>query len=298
MTGSENDFTIETIPVVRITVLNPRVRDKKKFLEIVDSIAKVGLKQPIKVSRVKGPDGEAAYNLVYGQGRLEAFIALGQKAIPAIVVDVDEQDCLIMSLVENVARRRHRPMELLREIATLKERGYTDTQIGRKIGFSRNYVQRIRRLLEAGEERLLVVVENGRMPLTVAVAIAAADDEHVQQVLADAYENDDLSGKQLIDARRRVEQRQRYGKACRRVHDDHGRTNTSSASVVRQLKSQAERQRLAIKRAEVTEGRLQLIVQGLRMLLSDEHFVTLLRAEDVHTLPAPLARLIEELEEQ
>ena len=99
MTGSENDFTIETIPVVRITVLNPRVRDKKKFLEIVDSIAKVGLKQPIKVSRVKGPDGEAAYNLVYGQGRLEAFIALGQKAIPAIVVDVDEQDCLIMSLV-------------------------------------------------------------------------------------------------------------------------------------------------------------------------------------------------------
>ena len=79
-----------------------------------------------------------------------------------------------MSLVENVARRRHRPMELLREIATLKERGYTDTQIGRKIGFSRNYVQRIRRLLEAGEERLLVAVENGRMPLTVAVAIAAA----------------------------------------------------------------------------------------------------------------------------
>ncbi len=298
MTGSENDFTIETIPVVRITVLNPRVRDKKKFLEIVDSIAKVGLKQPIKVSRVKGPDGEAAYNLVYGQGRLEAFIALGQRAIPAIVVDVDEQDCLIMSLVENVARRRHRPMELLREIATLKERGYTDTQIGRKIGFSRNYAQRIRRLLEAGEERLLVAVESGRMPLSVAVAIAAADDEHVQQVLADAYENDDLSGKQLIDARRRVEQRQRYGKACQTVHDDRGRTNTSSASVVRQLKSQAERQRLTIKRAEVTEGRLQLIVQGLRMLLSDEHFVTLLRAEDVHTLPAPLARLIEELEEQ
>ena len=32
--------------------------------------------------------------------------------------------------------------------------------------------------------------------------------------------------------------------------------------------------------------------------VSDEHFVTLLRAEDVHTLPAPLARLIEELEEQ
>ena len=33
------------------------------------------------------------------------------------------------------------------------------------------------------------------------------------------------------------------------------------------------------------------------MLLDDEHFVTLLRAEELQTMPAPLARLIEELRE-
>ena len=276
MMGPCDGLTIEFIPVDRIKVLNPRERDRKKFLEIVDSIKKVGLKQPIKVTRVNGSGGKAEYGLVYGQGRLEAFIALGQKEIPAIVDDLSEEDSLLMSLVENVARRHRRPTELLREIGALKERGYTDAQIARKIGFSSTYVHDIRRLLETGEERLLVAVETGKMPLNVAMDIAAADDERVHQ----------------------VERRQRFGKSHMSVQAKRGRTRTSSAELVRALKNQTQRQRLTIKRAEITAGRLRLVVQGLHVLLADEHFVTLLRAENVHTMPAPLARLIAELKEE
>ena len=276
MMGPCDGLTIEFIPVDRIKVLNPRERDRKKFLEIVDSIKKVGLKQPIKVTRVNGSGGKAEYGLVYGQGRLEAFIALGQKEIPAIVDDLSEEDSLLMSLVENVARRHRRPTELLREIGALKERGYTDAQIARKIGFSSTYVHDIRRLLETGEERLLVAVETGKMPLNVAMDIAAADDERVHQ----------------------VERRQRFGKSHMSVQAKRGRTRTSSAELVRALKNQTQRQRLTIKRAEITAGRLRLVVQGLHVLLADEHFVTLLRAVNVHTMPAPLARLIAELKEE
>ena len=276
MMGPCDGLTIEFIPVDRIKVLNPRERDRKKFLKIVDSIKKVGLKQPIKVTRVNGSGGKAEYGLVYGQGRLEAFIALGQKEIPAIVDDLSEEDSLLMSLVENVARRHRRPTELLREIGALKERGYTDAQIARKIGVSSTYVHDIRRLLETGEERLLVAVETGKMPLNVAMDIAAADDERVHQ----------------------VERRQRFGKSHMSVQAKRGRTRTSSAELVRALKNQTQRQRLTIKRAEITAGRLRLVVQGLHVLLADEHFVTLLRAENVHTMPAPLARLIAELKEE
>ena len=42
---------IEMIPVGKIKVLNPRARGKKKYDEIVASIADVGLKRPITVSR-------------------------------------------------------------------------------------------------------------------------------------------------------------------------------------------------------------------------------------------------------
>ena len=292
MTGKTNGIAIEMIPVDRITVLNPRVRDKKKFLEIVDSIAKVGLKQPIKVRRAESAESESAYALVYGQGRLEAFIALGEKEIPAIVAEVSEEDSLVMSLVENIARRQHRPIELLRDIAGLNKRGYSDAEIARKIGFSGEYVRCVRRLLEKGEERLLVGVETGQMPINVAMAIAKADEENAQQVLAEAYEKGLLVGKQVTRAKRLIEERGRRGKAHVRSPSVPGRRRPSAGALVRALTRQTELQRLMIKRAEITRSRLLFLVEAMQLLMDDENFVTLLRAEGMYTMPRPLAEQI------
>ena len=44
---------------------------------------------------------------------------LGETEIPAIVVDATEADCLVMSLVENIARRQHRAIDLMQEIGSL-----------------------------------------------------------------------------------------------------------------------------------------------------------------------------------
>src|SRR3981189_845976 len=49
--------SVEMIPVDLIDVVNPRVRNKKIFREITASIAQLGLKKPITVSRRKHPDG-------------------------------------------------------------------------------------------------------------------------------------------------------------------------------------------------------------------------------------------------
>src|SRR5437764_8238443 len=112
---------IEMIPLEAITVLNARERNQRVFGELVTSIAHLGLKKPITVTRRQ--DG-SRYDLVCGQGRLEAFIALDESAIPAIVIEASEEDCYVMSLVENLARRNPRSLELMREIGALKGRGY------------------------------------------------------------------------------------------------------------------------------------------------------------------------------
>ena len=293
MTKNQDVPSVEMIPVDQITVLNPRERNKKVFRQIVDSISKVGLKKPITVSAAKRTNGEANYELVCGQGRLEAFIYLGQREIPAIVIDVSEEDRLIMSLVENLARRQHRPLELLRDIGELKKRGYSDSDIAKKTGLSYEYVHSIVRLLEEGEERLLVAVEAGQIPISVAIDIADTDAEGAQEALAQAYENGLLRGKKLLAAKRVIEQRQRRGKAHRRVISDKARTRLSSEALVRAYEREADRQRLLIKKAEVTQNRLLFVLEALRTLLNDENFVTLLRAEDLSTLPRPLADLIE-----
>lgn len=284
---------VEMIPVDRITVLNPRDRNKKVFRQIVDSISKVGLKKPITVSLCKTSNKEPTYELVCGQGRLEAFVLLGQHEIPAIVIDVSKEERLIMSLVENLARRQHRPLELLQDIGELKKRGYSDKDIATKIGLSREYVHSIIHLLEGGEERLLIAVEREQIPLNVALDISESDIEGVQEALADAYEKGLLRGKKLLIAKRVVERRRRQGKRVESSKSTKGRTRISSNTLVRVYKKEADRQRLMIKKAEITQNRLLFIVEAMRTLLTDENFTTLLRAEQLSTMPRPLADLIE-----
>jgi len=60
-------------------------------------------------------------------------------------------------------------------------------------------------------------------------------------------------------------------------------------SLVRAYRKETDRHKLLVKRASVSQNRLLFVVNALRRLLADEHFVTLLRAEGLLTLPRPLA---------
>lgn len=285
MSGADPDSDIAMIPVCEITVLNPRVRNKRVFQELVTSIANLGLKRPITVSR----RANGGFDLVCGQGRLEAFLALGQTTIPAVVMEVSEEDCFVMSLVENLARRQHSPLELVRQIGALKEQGYSVQEIATKTDFSAEYIWAICYLLEHGEERLINAVDRGVIPHSIAMEIARAADGDVQVALADAYEKKALPGNQMLAIRRIIEQRRVSGKAGHSGARGGGRIRVSAEALVRAYRKETDRQKLLVKKASLAQSRLLFVVNALRRLLDDEHFVTLLRAEAMHTLPRPLA---------
>lgn len=183
-----NKTEIENVPISEIRVVNPRTRSKGRFQEIVASIDAVGLKKPITVSRREVDSDGTRYDLVCGQGRMEACRALGETTIPAVVTDASREEQLVMSLVENFARRPPSNRDLLREVRSLRERKYKGDEIARKVGLDRTYVHGIIHLLEHGEEGLAQAVEAGRLPISVAVKIASGNDHEVQQALAEAYE--------------------------------------------------------------------------------------------------------------
>ena len=280
---------VEMISIERITVINPRVRNKKIFKQITSNIAELGLKRPITVTRREDTDGPR-YDLVCGQGRLEAYQVLGQREIPALVVEADTEDCLVMSLGENLARRQHRAIDLLHDIEGLKRRGYSDAAIARKTDLTTEYVKGVIRLLEKSEHRLLRAVEAGQIPVSIAVDIAAADDEDVQIILQQAYEKKLLRGHKLIAARRLIEQRRRRGKGVQINGNGKRRERAlSSNALVRAYREDVDRKRLLIKKAGTTRDRLIFVTEAVRKLLVDENFVTLLRAEGLDTLPRNLA---------
>jgi ParB family chromosome partitioning protein len=288
MTKSEMSPIVEMIPLDQIEVVNPRVRNKRVFKEIVDNIANIGLKRPITVAKRSGTGG-VRYDLVCGQGRLEAFRALKQTTIPAIVRDASEEDCMVMSLVENLARRQHRAIDLLQDIAGLKRRGYDEIDIAAKTGLTLEYVRAVVRLLETGEHRLLRAVESGHLPVSVAVEIAEADDTEVQRVLHEAYERKLLRGNKLVAVKRLLAQRQRRGKG---LDKSGSRRPLSVERLLRTYRDDAEKKRAMVHKADVTKGRLVFIIEALRTLFNDDGFVNLLRAEGLETLPGNIgARL-------
>ena len=283
--------TVELIDIDRITVINPRVRNKKVFKDIVENIADIGLKRPITVARREAPDGPR-YDLICGQGRLEAYRNLGQREIPALVIEAAVEDCLVMSLVENLARRQHRAIDLLHDIQGLKTRGYGDDEIAAKTGLTVEYVRGVIRLLEQGEHRLLRAAETGHIPLSVAVLIAGTDDSNVQHALQQAYENNELRGRKLMAAKRLIEQRRRRGKGLGTGWPRREPGTVSSAALIRTYREDTDKKRLLIRKAELARERVMFGVQALRRLRDDENFVTLLRAEGLDTVPKNLSERI------
>ena len=282
---------VEMIPIDRITIVNPRLRNKKVFKGIVDNISDIGLKRPITVTSRQGADGPL-YDLVCGQGRLEAFRQLGQTEVPALIVTADAEDCLVASLVENCARRQHQAVDLLQDIVGMRKRGHSDSEIAQKTGLTTYYVGSVAKLLEQGERRLVAAVEAGYLPISVALEICESDDQGVQAALHKAYEGKLLRGRSLIAARRLVEVRKRSGKSSN-MPSRARKESMTPEELVKAFQEDTERKRLMIKKTEATRNRLVFVVEALGQLANDDTFAALLEDEGLDTMPNRLAERIQ-----
>ena len=281
---------IERIPIGEIRVANPRSRNKLKFQLVVASIRAVGLKKPILVSRRDLDADGTRFDLVCGQGRMEACLALGETTIPAVVIDASREEQFLMSLVENIARRPPSTRALLAELRSLRQRNYKTDEIAKKLGLDRTYIHGIVRLVEHGEELLIRAVEAGRMPISVAVEIASGNDHEVQRALSEAYEKGDLRGSKLTAAKRIIAQR--IEKQRQAGRDLQSRRKLTSDRLVREYQQRTREQRNLVRKANATKDRLLLLTSALRSLFADEHFITLLRAENLSDIPQQLAMRI------
>jgi ParB family transcriptional regulator, chromosome partitioning protein len=286
--------SVQMIAIAEINILNPRVRNRRIFQDITNNISNVGIKKPITVTRSQQVSATGKpYDLVCGQGRLEAYLACQQTHIPALVIEASEEQALVMSLVENLARRQHRSIDLLQGIKELQQQGYEPTVIADKVGLSPEYVGMLLKLLDQGEERLLVAVDNGTMPISVAMDIANANGNE-QQALQEAYENKLLRGQKLFMAKRLVESRRLRGKQMlRRINRSSVPSKLSAKDLVNAYQKEVDRKRLLVRKAELASQRLMFATQALRQLLRNDAFLNLLQSEGLSTLPQSLAHLIQ-----
>lgn len=294
MTAKPATPEVRLIPIDQIEVINHRDRNEHVFGEISKNIKAIGLKKPITVTPRQRTDGSTYYMLICGEGRLRAMRHHGAQEIPAVIAHVSDEDAFIMSLAENIARRQCRPLELLAGIKQLSQKGYTAKEITAKTGLSGKYVQGILTLLLEGEERLVVAVEMGTIPLNAALDIASAkDDEAVQAALQTAYENGTLKGKRLLEAKRVIDKRKSLGRTAGRNRTrNQPRDRVTTSSLIRTYQMEVERQKQLVRKSAFAQQKLLFVVGAFQQLLADDNFVNLLRAEGLETMPKFLAERI------
>lgn len=109
--------------------------------ELVASIRDKGILEPILVRPYPGDLPGTLYQIISGERRFRAAQEAGLYEVPAIEMDVSEQEALEIALIENLQRKDLTPFEEAEGYRALAERhDYTHEEIADSVGKSRTVV--------------------------------------------------------------------------------------------------------------------------------------------------------------
>ncbi|OPZ94849.1 MAG: Nucleoid occlusion protein [Firmicutes bacterium ADurb.Bin419] len=140
------NITYIGIENIRPNPYQPRKQFNKISLEeLCESIKQYGVIQPINVRKLSS----SMYELVAGERRLRAATMAGLKEIPAIVIEINDNDSAVMALIENLQREDLSYMEEAEGYNNLiSDHGFTQEELATKIGKSQSTIANKIRLLK------------------------------------------------------------------------------------------------------------------------------------------------------
>lgn len=147
ISGKSNpNYSKISLKKISLNPNQPRTNFNNENLnELVQSIKSVGLIQPITVRKIS----KNKFQLISGERRFKAFKKLKIVKIPAYIRDVDDQESLEMSLIENIQRDDLDSIEIAICCKRLIEDiNLTQEELGKKIGKKRSTISNYLRLLK------------------------------------------------------------------------------------------------------------------------------------------------------
>lgn len=193
---------IEHIPVSSIRVSPFQARstfDEDDLASLTESIRQHGVLQPIIVRKVN-----ASVELIAGERRLRAAKRAGMSTIPAVVVDLRDQDAAIVSLSENIQRRNLNYLEQAEGYRKVIEQfGCTQAELARALGVSESLVASRIRLLSLGKE-ILSQINTDEILEGHLDAILRLPDTRTRKMVLDDIRRKRLSVKQTNDLVKKV----------------------------------------------------------------------------------------------
>lgn len=150
---------IINIPIEKIAP-NP-YQPRKEFStssleELSASIKEYGVLQPINVRKI----GDNGYELISGERRLRASKLAGIDYVPAIVIEVVEQDSAVIALIENLQREDLNFIEEAEGYHNLiNDHGMTQEELAKKVGKKQSTIANKLRLLKLNDKVKKTILE-------------------------------------------------------------------------------------------------------------------------------------------
>ena len=134
---------------------------EEKLEELVNSIRKNGIIQPIAVRESKTQSGK--YEIIAGERRWLAAQKAGLHKIPVIVLDLTDVESLEVAIVENIQRDDLNPIEEAKGYKRLNEEfKYDHESISKLMSKSRSHISNTLRLLSLPSD-VIAMLEEGTL---------------------------------------------------------------------------------------------------------------------------------------
>ena len=183
------------IPINKIKSNDEQPRksfDDEKIIELAESIKHHGIIQPLILKQDK-----ENYVIVAGERRWRAAKLVGQKEVPAIIMDLTEKQVLEISLIENIQRQDLNPIEeAIAYKKLLDEFKITQEELSKRIGKSRTAIANTIRLVNLDSRVQSYLIEgilsegHGRVLLSIK-------DNDLQYDIAQKAIDDQVSVREL-----------------------------------------------------------------------------------------------------
>jgi len=187
--------------MVPLSAIEPDPEQPRKSMgdldDLVASIQSKGVLEPILVRPLDEGEG-SEFRIISGERRFRAAQEAGLYEVPAVVLDVSEQEALEIALIENLQRKDLTPFEEAEGYQVLAERhGYTHEQISEAVGKSRTVVTESMSLLAMTPKVRQAVQALGITAKSVLLEVLKAETEEemlrlLEEVSRHGLKRDDL----------------------------------------------------------------------------------------------------------
>ena len=176
---AEGSSSINEIELDKISI-NPnqprRDFDPTALQELADSIAEIGIIQPITLRKM----GDDEYQIIAGERRFRASQLAGLKTIPAYIRTADDENVMEMALIENIQREDLNSVEIALAYQHLIDQyGLTQERLSERVGKKRTTIANYLRLLKLPAP-IQIGLQNKQIDMGHARALLTLEDPKLQ----------------------------------------------------------------------------------------------------------------------